>query len=107
MIRVHTQVAALTMKHRLALPVGGGDMPAVVTGLAGVAGVHGHEASTLVLQTLGQLAPVTGQYAPVQAGLDLDVAAGLRLGPPAPTSSCFGSVGPRPRGYAPCPPVPG
>ena len=81
MIRVHTQVAALTMKHRLALPGGGGARPAVVTGLAGVAGVHGHEASTLVLQTLGQLAPVTGQYAPVQAGLDLDVAAGLRLGP--------------------------
>ena len=82
MIRVHTQVAALTVKHRLGLPVGGRDRPALVAGLAGVPGVHGHKVPALVAQALGQLAPVAGQYAPVQAYLGLDVRAGTVLCPP-------------------------
>ena len=59
-IRVHLQGAALTMKQRLALPVGSRDLPAVMAGLAGVPRVHGFKVSTLVAQALGQLAPVAG-----------------------------------------------
>ncbi len=66
------------MKHRLRRAVGGRDMLALMAGLAGVPGVHGHQLPALVLQPLGQLAPVAGQYAAVQARLGLDVSAGLR-----------------------------
>ena len=55
-------------------------MPALMAGLAGVTGVHGHQLPALVSQTLLQLAPVAGQDAAVQAGLGLDVGAGLRHG---------------------------
>ncbi len=79
---MHAQVAALTMKQRLALPVGGRDMPAVVAGLAGVLGVHGFNAATLVAQALGQLPPVAGQYTAVQPCFGPDVGTGLGLGPP-------------------------
>ncbi len=83
----------LAMKHRLALPVGGRDMPALVAGLAGVPRVHGHPAPTLVLQALGQLAPVASQDAPVQAGLGLDVGTGLRQSAPGRLCHRLGGQG--------------
>ena len=81
MIRVQLEVAALTSEHRLRGPVARRHMPALMAGLAGVPGVHGHQLPTLVLQALGQLAPVAGQDPAVQAGLGLDVGAGTVLGP--------------------------
>ncbi len=81
MIRVQLEVAALTPEHRLRGPVACRHMPALMAGLAGVPGVHGHQLPTLVLQALGQLAPVAGQDPAVQAGLGLDVGAGTVLGP--------------------------
>ncbi len=77
MIRVEKEAAALTPEHRLRRAVGSRHMPARMTGLAGVPGVHGLKAATLVGEPLGQLAPVAGQYAAVQAGFGLDVSAGL------------------------------
>ncbi len=77
MIRVDKEAAALTPEHRLTLPVGGRDVPALMASLAGVPGVDGLKAATLVGEPLGQLAPVAGQYAAVQAGFGLDVSAGL------------------------------
>ena len=81
MIRVQLEVAALTPEHRLRGPVGRRHMPALMAGLAGVPGVHGHQLSTLVLQALGQLAPVAGQNPAVQAGLGLDISARTVRGP--------------------------
>ena len=69
------------MKHGLRGAVGGRDMQALMAGLAGVPGVHGLKAPTLVAQALGHLAPVAGQYAAVQTRLGPDVGTGLSLGP--------------------------
>ncbi len=82
MVRVEEEVAALTAEHRLGRAVGRRHMPALMAALAGVAGVHGFKATTLVAQALGQLAPVAGQDAAVQAGLGLDVRAGIVRGTP-------------------------
>ncbi len=48
--------------------------------LAGVSGVHGFKAATLVAQALGQLPPVAGQYTAVQPRLGRDVGARVVLG---------------------------
>ncbi len=81
MIRVEKEAAALTPEHRLTLPVGGRDVPARMTGLAGVPGVYGLKATALIGEPLGQLAPVAGQDTAVQARLGLDVSARTVLGP--------------------------
>ncbi len=80
-IRVQLEVAVLTPEQRLRGPVVRRHMPALMTGLAGVPGVHGHQLPTLVLQALGQLPPVAGQDSAVQAGLGLDVGTGTVLHP--------------------------
>ena len=81
MIRVEKEAAALTPEHRLRRAVGRRPMPALMAGLAGVPGVHGLKAATLVGEPLGQLAPVAGQDAAVQAGLGLNVGARTGLSP--------------------------
>ncbi len=90
MIRVEKEAAALTTEHRLRRAVGRRPMPALMTGLAGVPGVDGLKATTLVAQALGQLAPVAGQYAAVQPRLGLDVSAGLRLCAPGRLGHALG-----------------
>ncbi len=79
-VRGHAQITALAVKPRLGRAVGGRDVAAMMAGLAGVPGVHSHKLPALVLQALGQLAPVAGQYAAVQARLGFDVRARTVLG---------------------------
>ncbi len=78
MIRIQFKFAIHTLEAGLRLSILRVDSPALVAGLAGVPGIHGHQLPALVGQALLQLAPVAGQDPAVQARFGLDVGAGLR-----------------------------